>query len=448
MYLSTQIPASDLPKLLRDGASAAQAPSQCDMLLLSLLTVSGYAMPHYFMRSGKPARQYRPGLMTAVIAPPASGKGIMNLSRRLLHPLHERMRQQTDELLTQASSREEQERVPQRMVFIPGNSSSNALLQILRDNEGRGCILETEMDVITQIWRHDYGNYSTLLRQAFEHETISKARKTKADAYLEVEHPCVNILLSGTLGQLQPLLESRENGLASRLLCYMVSDLIPFDETTIIKHDEEQTNQADAVYARLAKQTTRMYDWLMEQDGECEWRLHPEQAEALRDSIGGNYEATLGGLQMPTTFDPIIKRLSVSVQRIGMILSMLRYFEETVLPRLEDGEKVALPEVLECDERDFRTMLVFSDVLTEHAIGVHALLPASETEFIAIPAEGQAEAAMRLLNALPEQFATKDAVEEGKSADISERSVRNYIKWLLDNKQIKKIGHGKYIKTA
>lgn len=230
MYFSTQLEADNLPKLLSEGARVSEHAAQCDMLLLSLLTTSGYAMPHYYMRSGKPARRYEPALMSLIVAPPASGKGIINLSRRLLQPLHERLRKQTENMLAFAETKEEQEQVPQLMALVPGNSSSNALLQILNDNKGRGCIVETEMDVISQIWHHDYGNYSTLLRQAFEHETVSKARKTKTDAYLEVEHPSLSVLLSGTFGQLQPLLQSRENGLASRFLCYLVSDLVGFDQ--------------------------------------------------------------------------------------------------------------------------------------------------------------------------------------------------------------------------
>lgn len=96
MYLTTQLTNSDLPRLLRDGTAVAQVPSQADMLLLSLLTTAGYAMPHYYMRSGKPARRYEPSLMTLVVAPPASGKGIMTLSRRLLQPLQGRFAAQRE----------------------------------------------------------------------------------------------------------------------------------------------------------------------------------------------------------------------------------------------------------------------------------------------------------------------------------------------------------------
>lgn len=444
MYFSTQLEADNLPKLLSEGARVSEHAAQCDMLLLSLLTTSGYAMPHYYMRSGKPARRYEPALMSLIVAPPASGKGIINLSRRLLQPLHERLRKQTEEMLAFAETKEEQEQVPQLMALVPGNSSSNALLQILNDNKGRGCIVETEMDVISQIWHHDYGNYSTLLRQAFEHETVSKARKTKTDAYLEVEYPSLSVLLSGTFGQLQPLLQSRENGLASRFLCYLVSDLVGFDQETIIKHSEEQTDEANRIYDRLAEQTTRMHDWLQEQEHDCEWRLTDTQADELRDYWGGNHEATLQMLQMPLSFDPVVKRLSVSLQRIGMILSMLRYFEEVALPKLDAGERVCLPEVIECDERDFRTMLTMADVLTEHAIGVHQMLPAEETAYAA--ESNNAELTACFYHMLPEQFATKDAIELGKQQDICEKTARNYLQRLIEAGLAKKIAYGKYQK--
>lgn len=446
MHFSTQLPVSDMPRLLKEGAMVSQTPQQCDMLMLSIMTVSGYAMPHYYMRSGKPARKYEPALMTLIVAPPASGKGIMNLGRRLLQPIHERMRQETDEMMLMAETKEEQAAVPQLMGLVPGNSSSNALLQILNDNEGRGCIIETEMDVISQIWHHDYGNYSTLLRQAFEHETVCKARKTKADAYLEVKHPALSVLLSGTFGQLQPLLQSRENGLASRFICYLANDIIPFDQETILKHDEEQDDRTDEIYQALAEQTTQMYDWLNGQKSDCEWRLTPEQATELRDHWGGNYETTLGYMQMPTSFDPVVKRLAVTSQRIGMILSMIRYFDEVAKPLLDEGKAAPLPEVIECDERDFRTMLVFADVLTEHAIGVHQMLPGEGAELVAVQTEALPEAAADLLQKLPEKFTKKEAEEAGKAQGISERTVRNYLVRYIDEHLAIKTGYGKYQK--
>lgn len=446
MHFLEELQPAQMPQIIQKGLSAAKNLPQGDMLFLSLLTASGYAMPRYFMRSGIPAHRYEPALMTLVVAPPASGKGIMNLSRRLLQPLHDRLRRQTEEALL-CADKDEQELIPQEMVFIPGNCSTNALLQLLNDNQGRGFIHETEIDVVSQIWRRDYGNYSTLMRQAFEHETVSKARKTKTDAYLEVKRPVLSVLLSGTAGQLRPLLESRENGLASRFICYVADELIPFDREAILNYTEQTGDQVSLLYDELAASITRMYDWLSSQKGECEWRLSPEQAEYMRGTWEDNYALTLCQMGLPVSFDPVVKRMAVSIQRIGMILSMLRYWEATAEPLLAAGKPAPLPATLDCADSDFASMMAIADVLTYHAIAVHTMLPSEDEALYAVASAEQPDPASELLAALPDSFTTKEALDAGKTLEQAERSVRNYLNKLLDEKKLVKIGHGRYKKV-
>lgn len=442
MRFTDLLAVAELPQLLQKGMRIAKTDSQSDMLLLSLLTASGYAMPNYYMRSGIPAHRYEPSLMTLVVAPPASGKGIMNMSRRLLQVLHERLRKQSEEALASAT-KEELPLVPQRMVFIPGNCSSNALLQILNDNDGCGCIFETEIDVVSQIWGRDYGNYSTLLRQAFEHETVSKARKTKTDAYLEVKHPRLSVLLSGTAGQLQPMLESRENGLASRFISYVAEEIVPFDRAAIINHDAEEADAADRIMTELCSSVTRMHDWLASQQQECEWCLSPEQADLFGRTWEDHYTNMLCELGMPLSFDPVIKRMAVSVQRIGMIISMLRYWETNVEPLLNEEKQAVLPSRLSCEEQDFELLQAIADVLTYHAITVHQMLPADEAVCYA---EDKEEPKDSLRDSLPEMFTTREAIEAGMQLGQSERSVHRYLNELIEQKAICRYQPGKFKK--
>lgn len=435
MKFITSIDPAELPQPLQEGLRAARTPAQADMLLLSLLTASGYAMPHYYMRHGLPAKHYLPSLMTLVVAPPASGKGIMNLSKKLIQPIHEAL-----------SARATEDCHP--CAFIPANSSSNAFLQLLNDNGGRGLMMETEIDVLSQIWRKDYGNYSAAFRQAFEHETISKARKMKGEELQEVEHPAVSVLLSGTPMQLAPMLQSKENGLASRFVGYVVRDIVPFDEAAIVHPDEKEDLSAEETYSRLAARTKAMYDWLSRAKKDCEWCLTAEQSEMLRGWFHDGYLLTLGDMQMPLSFDPVMKRLPITIQRIGMILTMLRYFDEEVAPRLEKGEEPKLPEKLVCSSEDFLTMVQMLDVLLCHALDLHGMLP-SEEELHAELADEPAcadDPAAKLLAALPRQFTTAEAVGKGKTLECSLRKTEKALKRWIEKKVICRISKGQYVK--
>lgn len=419
MYLSTEIEASVMPKMLLKATQVADSPAQCDMLFLSLLTASGYAMPNYVVRHGIPAHDYYPSLMTLVVAPPASGKGIMNLSRRVLMPLHEEKR------------------------LIPANSSSNAFLQLLLDNNGRGFMQETEMDVLSQIWKKDYGNYSSAFRQAFEHETITKSRKMPGEDFVEVKNPALSVVLSGTINQLKPLLVSRENGLASRFLTYVIEDIVPFREEVFIKHDESAQNDTDGIFEHMGRELQRLSHWLENQPTTCEYQLAPAQAEELRKFFADGYRLTMNDLQMPLTFDSVMKRMAVTLLRIGMIIRMLRYWEDEVEPRLSTGEKVPVPAVLTCTDEEFQMLMQLTEVLIYHAIATHNMLPGEDDKFV----EETPSPAMQLLDMLPKQFTTAEAKAAGEKMGKSKRTVDRFLNQLKKENRITQLNLGRFIKV-
>lgn len=438
MYLTTEIKQSAMPKMLVAASQVAQEACQCDMLYLSLLTMAGYAMPNYVVQHGVPAHEYHPNLMTLVVAPPASGKGIMNLSKQLVMPIHKELRKKSEILALLAVAQKSPEATPELTAFIPGNCSNNAFLQLLLDNDGRGVMLETEMDVLSQTWRRDYGNYSAAFRQAFEHETISKARKMQGEGFVEVPHPELSVLLSGTMNQLKPLLQSKENGLASRFVCYSVEKIVPFREEVIIKQGEENGEDVGALYAEIGEEMQRMYHWLNGQKTTCEYRLTAKQADQLRDVFSTDYMETMELLEMPLTFDPVMKRLVVSVLRIGMIVRMLRYWEDEVSEKLANGEKVDVPEVLECTDEEFEALVTIAEVLVYHAITVHGMLPEEDELHV----EKTTDPSSELLERMPNQFTTAEAKAEGEKMGIAARTVERYIQNWTGEKQIVNLKKG------
>ena len=84
LLITPHLTAGQLPTQLEQALSVAPEGEMRDMLLLSLLTNCAYALPAMRMLHGRPHHTYSPELLTMIVAPAASGKGIMNYGRLLL----------------------------------------------------------------------------------------------------------------------------------------------------------------------------------------------------------------------------------------------------------------------------------------------------------------------------------------------------------------------------
>ena len=76
--ITTHFRQGQLPWQIEKAISIAPRGEMRDMLLLSVLTNCAYALPAIRMYHGFPHHVYGPELMTMVLSPAASGKGIMN----------------------------------------------------------------------------------------------------------------------------------------------------------------------------------------------------------------------------------------------------------------------------------------------------------------------------------------------------------------------------------
>lgn len=413
-YICTEISHGQLPEFFERGVCCADSPQQCDMLLLGMLAATSAALPNLKMLHGFPQHEYHPNLMALIIAPPASGKGVLNNVRQLLEPLARLLE-------------------PNEHLFIPANSSSAAFMQLLAENEGSAFMMETEMDVLSQTWRSDYANYSYMMRQAFEHETISKARLNSGMQV--IEHPKLSVLLSGTLGQLTPLLGSQENGLSSRFLTYLSEDIQAFDGRSFLHGDHVSENSAKQVFRELGEELLQRYYWLYGQKQPVIWSLTEAQAEQMSDFFSDGWMLSMTDMQMPISFDPVIKRMAVSIKRIGLILSAMRL--DMTQP---------LPEVIYCSEQDFQTLLLLAEKLLTHAGTALLRLPQSERTCAHITTSGPT--ADDLLALLPDHFTTAEAVEKGKGINISERSTYRRLEQLEQEQAIERISKGFFRRSA
>ena len=408
MYLTKDIERGQLPEILELAMGASTNPAVRDMLFLSTLSVCSYALPGMKMLHDPVKRkEYSANLMTLIVARAASGKGVMNTAHTLLEPI--------ELVLSQL----------ERSAEIPANCSSAAFLDLLEQNNGSGIMIATEMDELSQIWKHDYGNFSHIFRQAFEHETISRARKAGTAGVVKttIPHPCLSVLLSGTYNQVQPLLGNAENGLVSRFLPYLLEDAPEFDIHVLDNCPTPDETDGGNLYEYLGKQLGARWGWMMQQRHDCYWRLTDEQAAQLAAFFSDGYHLALDEMGLPDDFAASVFRMLVTVKRIGMILTALRL-----------DIHADLPKEIYCSDDDFRTLAILSEQLLKHAARLSLMLPdaPSRTRPGYAPITRTEKKMLSLLEALPEQFTTTQAIEIGNLLGMSRATVYRYLANLQD----------------
>ncbi len=412
LLITPFINAGQLPELLEEGLQVVNQPQMRDMLLLSMLTNCGYALPQMRFLHGKPRHEYGPELMTMVLAPAASGKGIMNYGRRMMRPI---------------------ENYNHGEVYIPANTSASALIATLHDFSGKAIMMATEMDTLSRAIRSSYGQFSDIIRCAFEHEPIGMVRRTDNE-FIEIRHPRLTMLLSGTQNQLHPFISSRENGLTSRFACYLVTSRADFqDEVWDADDDSLYDGSEVAVFESIGEKLLERYQWMRNASHKCMFCLTDSQRQSVKRMFRSEYDNYSG--EYAEEFDQTLKRLPIIMKRVGMILTSLRL----------DISK-PLPEKVFCSDQDFETMLLIGHKLLMHAAMMFCLIPETKSK-TPQPVSGSM-LSRQFFDMLPAEFQKNLAVAQANTLGVSVKTVNN---WLLDwtqKSKIEHVAHGSYKKRA
>ena len=411
LLITTNLKPNQLPKLLEQALSVAPEGETRDMLLLSLLTNCGYALPAMRMLHGRPHHTYCPELLTMVVAPAASGKGIMNYGRLLLQAI---------------------EGANGKQVYIPANSSASALLKVMDEYEGRGIVFATEMDTLTQTLRAAYGQFGDIVRCIFEHETVSQLRRQNNE-FIEIRNPRIAMLLSGTPNQVAPLLRNRENGLMSRFACYVVNSRMEFNDNVWDVKEEGNMPSEAVLYDRLASELGDRYLWMETAGHECYFYLTDAQLKTIKRMFRSEYDTY--SQEFGDLFDASLKRMPVIMKRIGMILTGLRL----------DMTK-PLPERVVCSEEDFQTMLLIGHKLLMHAAMVFLMMP--ELKATPVGEIGGNMLQKQFFQMLPTDFTKQDAVKQAEVLGISEDTMKRWLTKYTQSNDLQRIEQGKYKKTS
>lgn len=407
--ITTHFRQGQLPWQVEQAISIAPESEMRDMLLLSLLTNYAYALPAIRMYHGFPHHVYGPELMTMVLAPAASGKGIMNYAKQLLQGI---------------------EKEHGEFIFLPANTSAAALMSYLQMLKGRGIMMATEIDTLSKALGSTTGGFSDVLRCMFEHETISKLRKNQEEL-IEIPDPHFAVLLSGTYNQLKPLIKSRENGLMSRFACYVVKQTQDFDDRVWLDAEEDAVPQEVTLYEQLGHELSQRYAWMCKAKHNCYFYLTDAQRKTITRMFRAMYETQRHAFG--NEFDSILKRMPVIMKRIGMILTGLRM--DITQP---------LPERAVCSEQDFETMLLIGHKLLLHAAMMFQMLPENKE---ATPGEiGHTLIQKQFFEMLPADFTKQDAVKQAEVLGVNVRTMEDWLEKAIQQTVIERIMKGRYHK--
>ena len=425
---SDQINTEDWPRLLYPLLTRGNNPEYIDMTFLALFTLASGIIPNVMGKYHK--RTYFANFYAFVVAPPASSKGDLPLLLRFTRPVEEQIRAEYEKKLEEYRQKVAQQQAKATNegvapsttfiepayegLFVPGDISASSLYETMRDNQERGNIMfEPEADVITQACRNkEWGDFSTGLRKAFHHESIQFFRRANKER-VEVEHPRLSILISGTPKQVGDLIPNSENGLFSRWAFYCISQSLEWQD--VFAEEEEDYG---GIIERMGKEYyEKVYRPLSKRSEPLMFKFTTEQRDAFND-----YLAEMQEEQVDLLGDDIVatvRRLGLITFRLAMVLSALRLTETDV--------DITTMDTLMCDERDFYIAMKMSDVLISHAASVYSnlLRQPQRRDFVAPETMNYAE--KKVLEQLSTRFTRQEYLDVATKEGIKTKSANRYL---------------------
>lgn len=415
---------SKMPELLRNGALTFNDHRERDVFLTGALAILSGCLPG--VKGVYDRNEVFPNIFSFTIAPAASGKGALKFAKMLADEYHSKVlessreadRKYNIEMAAQkqraykkqkvdASAEEPPIKPAFKVVYIPANTSYAKILSHLQQNEGAGIICETEADTLGNVFKQEWGSYSDMLRKSFHHERLSSSRKAN-DEFTEVNTPCLSIALSGTPNQVTGLIASSEDGLFSRFIFYAFKVEQKWKDVSPGGSNINLTEHFKA----LSCEVYSMVLFLEQQETEVE--LTSEQWRQLNSTC----EAWLNDVTMFTAEEAasIVKRLGLILFRIAMLFTALRKFENAEL-----SEKII------CMDEDFQVAIELAGIYLHHSLLMFYNLPkqSTTTQFKA------GDNKRKFIEALPNEFTTKEATEIGARFSLSYSSVTHLLPKLV-----------------
>lgn len=437
-----------LDKILSFGKTAPQR----DVLLLGALTVLGASLS-LIVRCLYSRKWQHPCLQTFVVAPAASGKGVLVWVRKLIEPIHDEIRSRVAEAMKayrkekaayealgkSRKDKEAPERPPNSMFIISGNNTGTGLLQNIIDSGGVGIICESEADTISTAIKGEHGNWSETLRRAFDHDRLSYNRRTDNE-YMEMGNFFLSVLISGTPAQVEPIIPTSENGQFSRNNFYYM----PGVEEWMDQFGEEEVD-VESEFLSMGREWKTCLDELKKK-GIFTLKLTKEQKAEFNDFFSRLFHRShlVNGNEMTSS----VVRMAINLCRMMSVVALLRSLEVPSLAKPDPGiaadnlkDGIITRYNMAITDDDFRAVLALGETLYLHA--THILSFMGHTE---VKNRGMADKEM-LFAEMPQEFTSQQLLEKAQEKGIPQNTARSWLQRLKKKGGlIRGQGTGTYIK--
>ena len=423
-----------LPVFLKKVVAHAESDQEADALLASAITVLSACMPN--VCGIYDGREVYPNLYFYLVGKASSGKGRIALCLKLIKKIQD-YKENLAKLALEDYKREIRNyhanhedstppaNPPMISLTIPANSSKSVLYNILKSNDGVGLLFDTESDNASSNFNLEYGNYSTILREAYHNEPLSIARVKNLEI-ITIKNPRLSVVLSGTPDQVAGLIPSAENGLFSRFMFYQI------DLKSAWRDVFRQAFSLDDYFNGLGTEFFNFYNDLQAL-GRVEFRLTAKQKEHFNSF----FEACQDECSFIFGDDIIasVRRMGLMAFRIAMVLTILR------MP--EDGN---VTTVQTCSDDDFNTAITMAKTILSHSARIYGLLPTRHV--INISNLDIKNKQQLLYDNLPDKFDRKTFISVADQLSISQPTAERIIKYFCDSHKIERYSRGQYQKVV
>ena len=433
------------PGLLSDVLKVATDDREYDLMLLSSLTVLSTVMPGV---SGMLKKQlYKPPFYTLIIGPSGSGKGCINVVRKLADPWqdyifdiskakvkeYEEQKELSDNYKAQVRAAkgkkpvglppEEPVPVCQKRLHMSGYTTTARMIEQLDVNSPYASFLyETELESVNNTIMQDFGGYSYVLNQAFQHERIGCSSKTNGTSF--IEFPELGFLATGTPGMLLKLIPSTESGLYSRLLIYRITGRADYQPLTSV----DDTMCSVRYFERLGQ---RVLDMAVHLEKSPTFVVFSDK---LRKRLDRYFEREYNNVRVFGNDDvaSVVLRHRLIIFRIAMTLTGIR-----------KGETKSTAEEIEILDDDFDIAFHIGTRCLSHSLLVSTSLKHSDTN----QRHKLPDAQVDLFDVMPDEFKTSDIIDEAGVRGISRSSVFRMLKKAQEYSLVVLVSTGYYRKT-
>lgn len=457
-------PEAGWPEFLQRIIKAGGNMIQHDIMLLGALTALGACMSRY-VRCLYGGKYHHPSLQCFVVAPSASGKGILSYIRLLVEPIHDEIRTEVatqmkaykkekaayDAMGKERSKMEAPQMPPNRMFLISGNNTGTGILQNIMDSDGTGLICEAEADTLSTAIGSDHGHWSDTLRKAFDHDRLSYNRRTDQE-YREVKKSYLSVLISGTPSQVQTFIPTAEDGSYSRQMYYYMCGISKW----ISQFMDNGVDWEEIFTAMGLEWKGKLSE--IKAHGIHTLQLTDEQKEEFDTVFSGLFErsSVANGREMYS----FVARLAVNLCRIMSEVAVLRALEsphpydfktspsspftpDKEIPADNCKDGIITRWDVSISQEDFHAVLSLTEALYCHATHILSFLPSTE-----ISHRPNADRDY-LFQKLGNEFTRTQLLEEAVAMGIKENTALTWLKRLTKyGKLVSVDGKGSYARTC